>query len=453
MRVIIIGGGEVGFSIARHLAEEKIDVLMIEQREECCKRARENLDIQVHCGNGASPRVLEEAGVDSAAILIAVTNSDEVNIVACAVAARLNKSIRRIARLRDIDYLEHIEKAGSEHLGVDLVFNLDIEAARGIMDLLDAPTADAVRFFADDKLRLTGYHVQSGAPIMGRSLISLAGEYNLQELLIVAIDRDGHVIIPRGNDVIQEGDFLWFIAGPGQLQVASQLVGKTYHSLKRVMISGGTTVGFHLAQMLEERKIPCKIIEEDRERAEELAEKLEETIVINGRGIDISLLREENVADVSAFVATTSQDEDNILAAMLAHREGVARVIAMIERFEYAKVVGSIGINALVSKNVAAVATTLNLIRKGKILSSCLLGRDAEVIEYQAMETSQITKAPLKDLNFPKGAILGAIVRDGEVIIPSGDDQVLVGDRILIFTTKAALKKVERLTTVALGFF
>ncbi|MCZ7584716.1 MAG: Trk system potassium transporter TrkA [Deltaproteobacteria bacterium] len=406
MRVIVIGGGEVGLTIARHLAEEKIDVVLIEQDEARVRAAAEALDVQAIEGNGASPTVLREAGIADAGILVAVTSNDETNLMACAVASKLNNSIHRIARVRNPDYMHHIEQYGAEHLGVNLVFNLDVETARAIMHLLDAPAADAVRYFADGKVRLTGYQIQPDAPVIGRHLKDLAKEFDLRQILIVAIDRAGHVIIPRGDDKVQQDDFLWMIAHPDKYQVASSLVGKTFHPLKSVMIAGGTPAALHLAQQLEARGVPVKLIDENRERAEETAEQLHDAIVIHGRAIELPLLREESIGAMSSFVAATPQDEDNILAAILARREGVQRVIAMIERYDYAHVLGSIGVNALVSKNVGAVNAILSMVRKGKILSTFILGRDAEVIEYRAMETSAITKAPLKDLDFPRGALL-----------------------------------------------
>lgn len=453
MRVIVIGGGEVGFTIARHLAEEKIDVVMIEQDEARSQKARDELDISVLTGHGASPRLLTEAGIDDATIFVSVTNSDETNLVACAIAAALNPSVERLARLRNEEYIAHLEKTGAGRLGVDLVINLDVEAARGVMDLLDAPTADAVRYFADRKVRLTGFRVQPGAPIMNRTLSSLAQDFDLRRALIVAIDRGTHVVIPRGDDAIREGDFIWLIVDDENMEKMTQLVGKAFSRLRRVMIVGGTSVGYHLAKMLETRDIPCKLIEEDRATAETLAQELSRTMVIHGHGIDIALLREENVEDSSAFIAATPQDEDNILAAMIASREGVPRVIALIERRGYASVVGSIGITALVSKNVAAVNTVLGMVRKGKILGAAVLGPDAEVLEFLAMETAPVTMARIRDLEFPKGAILGALVREGEVIIPSGEDQVRPGDQLLVFTTKKAMKKVEKLFAVGVAFF
>ncbi len=453
MRIIIVGGGEVGFAIARRLSEEKIDVVMIEKSEQRCRMASEDLDIAVMCGHGASPKLLSQAGLAEGDILIAVTNSDEVNIAACAMAAKMNPNIRRIARLRRHDLMKHIKELGSEHLGIDLVINLDHEAARTIINLLDVPTADAILDFAEGKVRLNGFQIQKDAPIIGRSLIELAGEYQLRNVLIAAIGRNDHVIIPRGDDVIAPDDFLWFIAGPESIEVVSKMVGKTFHPIRRVMINGGTDVAYELAKMLERRSIGCKIIVEDRQRAEDLAEELDSTVVLHGNGIDLSLLREESIGESSAYISVSANEEDNVLSSILASREGVPRIISMIEISDYAQVLTSIGVNTIVSKNNSAVSAILAMIRKGKILSTSLLGSDAEVIEYKALETSQIVQAPLKDLKFPKGALLGAIVRNGDVIIPSGNDQVQVGDRICIFTAKQSLKKVEKLTTVAVGYF
>ncbi len=453
MRIIIVGGGEVGFAIARRISEEKIDVVMIEHNEQRCRMASEELDIAVINGHGASPKYLLKAGVDDAEILIAVTNSDDVNIATCAVAGKMNPGMRRIARLRRDDLMSHIEEFGSEHFGIDLVINLDNEAARTIINLLDVPTADSILDFAEGKIRLLGFQVQKDAPILGRSLIELAGQYQLKNVLIAAIGREGHVIIPRGDDVIQPDDFLWFIAGQENIEVVSTMVGKSFHPIRRVMINGDTNVAYELAKMLERRDIGCKLIVEDRQRAEDLAEQLDATVVLHGRGIDLSLLREENIGEVSAYISVSSREEDNVLSSMLAAREGVPRVIAMIELRDYAQVITSIGINTIVSKNNSAVSAILGMIRKGMILSTSLLGSDAEVIEYKALETSEIVEKPLKDVRFPRGALLGAIVRNGDVIIPSGNDQVQPGDRICVFTSKKALKKVEKLTTVGLGYF
>ncbi|MCB1152869.1 NAD-binding protein, partial [bacterium] len=246
---------------------------------------------------------------------------------------------------------------------------------------------------------------------------------------------------------------LWMIVGEGRMDDVSGWIGRTPYRLKRVMIAGGTAVGFHLARLLEAKGIPVKLMEPDHKRAEVWAGMLNSTVVINGKGIDLGLLREENIGDVSAFVAATDLDEDNILSAMLATKEAVPKVIAMVERSEYAHVLSSIGVHAMISKNTQAVSVILGMLRRGKILSTALLGRDAEVIEYSALETSKVTSAPLKDLDFPKGALLACIVRDDQLIIPSGETHVQVGDHILVFTMKKSVKKVEKMMTVALGYF
>ena len=212
-------------------------------------------------------------------------------------------------------------------------------------------------------------------------------------------------------------------------------------------------VGGHITKMLEELDIPTKLLEPDLARCEQLAMEREHTVVLNGQGIDLKLLREENIGESSAFVAVTDEDEENILSALLARKEGVPKVIALMERLDYESVVSTIGVNNIVSKNMAAVSMIMGNLRKGRILSSSVIGSYAEVIEYVAMETSEITGASLVDLSFPRGSIVGAIVREDEVIIPRGGDRVRPGDRVLIFALKESIPKVEKLLTVKLEYF
>lgn len=453
MHAIVIGGGEVGYTIAAQLAAEKANVVLIESDEQRCQYVRERLDVSVLQGNGASPRLLQQAGIDDANVLFAVANSDETNLLSCRVGSLLNASVRRVARVRNHDLIEHLRHFGAATHGVDQVLNLDEETVAGIMNLLEIPTADSIRIFADGRIRLAGFRVEDHAPIVGMTLIEAAKNFDLYNFLIVSIERDNRLIIPRGADRILKGDFLWVVAEKGHLHALSGALGKTLHPLRSVVIVGSSSVARGLAGELENRHVPCKMIVSDRDRAEQLAGELGDAVIIHGSGIDLELLREEGVADASSFVAVSEVDEDNILSSMLAKREGVPKVVCLLDRREYEKVITSVGVSALVPKNIAAANLVLGLVRKGKILSSSVLGTEAEVIEYSAMETSAIVSAPLKDIRFPKGSLLGAIVRDGEVIIPTGTVQVRPGDRVLIFTLRGAVKQVEKLVTVGLGFF
>ncbi|UCD84447.1 MAG: Trk system potassium transporter TrkA [Deltaproteobacteria bacterium] len=454
MKVIIIGAGEIGFNIARKLSSENKDVILIDSSEEKIRRAQECLDVQCILGRGSRPGILKEAGIDTAEIVIAVTNSDEVNMIACLIAGSQSKVPVKIARIRDPDYTGNNTILGKEHLGIDLVINPEREAADKILRLLEVPGATEIVEFAEGKVKLVEFLVEPGSYVAGKRLKELDETHPNQRVLIASISRGNKLIIPKGEDAIQVGDLVSVVTVKNAVSEVQEVLGKKNGRTKTVMISGVGFVGLYLAQKLEERGLSVKVIENDAVKCSELAEKLNRTIVLQGDSSDQSLLLEENINEVDAFLAVSQDEEANILSSLLAKRLGAKRVYALVNKSSYMPVVTTIGVDVMVSPRLAAVGRILQFVRRGRVLSVAQLdGEEAEAIEFVALETSDIVNKPLKNLRFPKGAIVGAVVRGEEIIIPRGNDSILPDDRVIIFALGKAIPKVEKALTVKLEYF
>ncbi len=448
---MIVGGGEIGATLAEHLSRESKDVIVIEADEARVRELRDAADVSVVHGNGSNPEVLKAAGLDEAEMLIAVTNSDEVNIVASLVATKQSVIRTNIARVRDPDLAAAVP-ALFEDDPLDLNINPEEVAARNILKTLRVPGAAGVFDFADGRVQVGAFTVDQDCATVGVPLFELANKFDF-DFNIVAISRRGPAFIPDGRSQIEIGDKIYAAGSPEALSELASLLGKPNVDTRRIVIAGGGNITYHLAQMLEDEEISCKIIEADAGRCKYLAERLGRSVILHGAATDPDLLREENVGSTDAFLAFTKDEEDNILAALLAKRAGAARVMALVNKPSYASLVMTIGVDAVISPNAAAVSAILHFIRKGKVVSVTTVGEEAaEALEVVALETSELVGKPLKEGGF-KNAIVGAIVRGDEVHIPSGEDIIEVGDHVVIFALKSAIPDVERLMMVQLRYF
>ncbi|MEW6666101.1 MAG: Trk system potassium transporter TrkA [Thermodesulfobacteriota bacterium] len=452
MKIIIVGAGEVGFHIAQRLSEENQDVFLIDKDPDKIKRITENLDVQAILGPGTSPEMLKIAGIEDADMLVAATDSDEVNLIACLLARHLNRYIVKVARVRNPEYLREKDLFSQDLLAVDQIINPQSVMVEGIRNLMTVPGASDVIDFVEGKVKLIGINIPPKSPLAGRQLLSFKGMEG--KLLVGAIVREDQVFIPRGEDAIQERDLVYLVARAHELPQELGLFNREEQGTRRVMIVGAGQTGLGLAAALDHTKLNVKIIEKDAQKCGSLAEKLEKVIVIHGDGTDKELLLEENIADTDFMVSITGDEESNVLISLLAKRLGARRCITRVNKLSYIPLVSAIGIDTVVSARFSAIRAILQYIRKGRIISVApLKGEHAEAIEAEALETSDIVNTPLSRVKFPKGALVGAVVRREEIIIPRGDTIIQPQDRLIIFALRNVLPKLERLLTVKLDFF
>ncbi|MBW2182968.1 MAG: Trk system potassium transporter TrkA [Deltaproteobacteria bacterium] len=454
MNFIIAGAGEVGYHLASRLSQEKMDVVVIEKDEGKVKHVIDTLDVQTIHGSGSSVEILKQAGIEDADMLIAVTDSDEVNMISCLVASAQTKVPIKIARIRNPEYAQDIGILGEKNLNIDLTINPEQEMVRTISRLVEIPDATDVVEFAEGRVRITGIKVDPNSYVIGKKLKNLDKENEKHDIIIAAIFRDDKVIIPRGDDIIQENDLVYAVTEASKILTITNYFKEKERHTQRVMILGGGEIAVELAQRFEKKNIKTKIIEHNEQRCLEIAEKLEKTIVLRGDGTDRELLEEENIKDVDVFITISESEQTNILVSLLAKRLGAKKVISLINNLTYTSLVSNIGVDVVISPHLSAISRILQFIRKGKVLSVASFHKEnAEAIEIVALETSDLVNKPLRDIKFPRGAIIGAVVRDKEIIIPTGDTLILPDDRVIIFTLTSAIPSVEKTLTVKMDYW
>jgi len=455
LKIIIVGAGEVGFHIAQRLSFENKEVLVIDRNPDALKRIAEHLDVQTYEGSGSSPKVLADAGIHNTDILLAVTDSDETNLIACMFANMLAPHTVRLARIRNEDYTAFQSTLTENTLHINMIINPDVEVVKSIMRLMSVPGAIEISEFAGGKIKLIGVRIDSHSPLHGTRLMHLRDKAGLIDFIIGALVRENRLIIPTGKDAIHAGDVVYFLCDEKNLQKVLRFFGKRDEPIKNVLIVGGGNVGFKLAEELDRRKtFHTRLVERDPERCELLAANLDRTVVLNGDGTDQELLQEENIAAMDVVISLTGDEETNILSCLLSKSLGAKRTITRINKFAYMPLVQAIGIDHLVSPRLSAVNSILHNIRRGKVISTVSIkGDEAEALEAIALENSYVVGRPLKDLNFPKGALILCILRDDSVLIPTGDSVIDPQDRIIILSTRSTIHKVEYALTVKLEYF
>jgi len=454
LRIIIIGAGQVGFHIASRLAMEKKDVVVVDKDAEALRQVFENLDVQTVQGCGSSPVILEESGIKGADILLAVTDSDETNLVAAFFTSLLSPNTIKLARIRGEEYLSYQDILMQEPYGIDVIINPEQEAVKIVETLLRVPGAVDVGEFAEGRIKLVGVRLEGDCPVIGTKLSDLRAKTGELKLLVGAIVRNEKLIIPSGDNMLQENDLVYFVSEEKDLKSALKIFGKRAEPFNRILLVGGGNLGLKLAMTLEGMSIHTKLIEKNPDRCRALAEKLNKVVVLQGDGSDQDLLREENVQNMDVVLTLTDDEETNILSSLLAKRMGAHKTITRINKFSYLPLVAVIGLEHVVSSRLAAINTILHRIRRGKVLSAMALkGEEAEVLEAVALETSDIAGKPLKKISFPRNALVVAIIRDEEVIIPTGNSVISPDDRIIILSTRQAIPQVEKALMVKLEYF
>jgi trk system potassium uptake protein TrkA len=445
MKIVVIGAGEVGTHITSLLSEDGNDVILVEADPGRAARAQSDLDALVVEGNGASVAVLDQAGAAGAEMIVAVTDVDEVNIVACVSGKALGIP-RRIARVKNKDYSRHGADRSMREVGVDLMINPDLVAALEIERLISLPGATDVSDFGGARARMIGAYVTEDAPALGVPLKEMDARFGPQPATVVALVRDGATIIPDGDTVLLPGDHAYLVGKLGAMAAIMSLLGLYVEPAKNVMIVGAGPISRHLAVQLAEHKMQVKIVEVKKEKAERVASELDKVMVLNGDGTDVDLLKDEMVGEMDAFVAASNDEETNIMSCLLARHLGAKKTIALIRRSNYIPLVPVVGIDAAVSVRLSTAAAIMKFCRRGEIVSFAQLKEnEAEFLELVAHADNPIVRKPLSEVNFPKGAVVGSVIRGPRVIVPRGETQVQPGDRVVVFALPKAVEAVEKM--------
>jgi trk system potassium uptake protein TrkA len=459
MKIIICGAGLVGSSIARQLSMEGNDITVIDQSPELIQNINDTLDVRAQVGFASHPTVLEAAGAESADMIIAVTLSDEINMVACQVANSLFNVPTKIARVRNQNYLKpewnHLFR--QDHMSIDFIISPEIEVAHAVINRLHVPGAIDTIPFIDGMVKVIGLRCDDDCPMINMSLGRIQKKMLDAGVSILGLLRNEDFLVADEGQNLLEGDELYFSCDVKNVQRAMAMFGHEEREARRILIIGGGNVGLFLAEMLEKESadIKIKLIEVDRERAEYVADKLNKTTVINGSALSQEILEEANVAVSETVIAVSNDDEVNILSSLMAKRFGGQRVVTLVNNSAaYSPLTSSLGIDVAINPREITVSSILQHIRKGRIVSvhSICKGK-AEVIEAEAVEASSVVGKRMEDLDLPRGIVIGSIVRNGNVIVPDEDTIIKAGDRIIILSLANMVGKVEKVFSVKFEFF
>ena len=449
MRVVVVGAGDIGLQLSKRLGHEQHDIHLIEADRDKVLRASEQLDAFVVEGNGASLANLREAGIEQAAVLAAVTDNDEVNLMACRLAKKIGVETT-IARVRSDEFTRPDFILSPRELGTDTIIHPERETADAVVRLLHRSNATCAVEFEGGKIQMLGLPLERSSALLNVPLAELLERHNHPPMRIVAIERNHHTLVPGGGDQLLNGDQVFVVCDPDYIPTFVELTGNKPLPMRNVMILGGGMIGRFIAQDVGDRHIKphanVKIIEGDQRRAQRIADDIPHALVIHGDGTDLDLLRSEGLNEMDAFVAVTGDDERNIITSLLAKQLHVPRVIAMVNKVEYFDVTPDLGLDALVSKQLLTVNAVQRTISRRDVASiASVPGLNASVTEYIAQRRSRITRRPLSKINFPADAIVGAVMKNGHMEIPSGDTQIEAGDRAVVFALSHAAQEAERL--------
>jgi trk system potassium uptake protein TrkA len=456
MKIIILGAGQVGRTAAHHLAREAAnEVTVVDVNDELLRDLQDRLDIRTLVGSGTQPSVLEAAGARDADIFIALTNSDEVNMVACQIAWSLfNKDATRIARIRSADFTRHTKLFSNEDraFAVDVPISPEQLVTEHVVHLIKYPGALQVLDFADGRIRLVGVKALSGGALVGQQLKQLPTHIAGRDARVAAIYRGGQSIKPEGETVIEHGDEVFFIAAREDIRLVMNEMQKLEDPVRRVVIAGGGNIGFRLAQTLEVNH-QVKLIERDPRRARRVSEQLSNTIVLSGDAADEELLLEENIDSADVFVAVTNAEEANILSAMLAKRLGCHKVMALINRPAYAELMQSGSIDIALSPQQVTIGSLLAHVRRGDVVRVHSLRRGAaealEVIVHGVQGEGRVIGKRIENIPLPEGTTIAAIARGDQVLIAHHDTMIQRDDHVILFLTdRRHVEAVERLFDV-----
>ena len=450
MKCIIVGVGKVGYSLAANLCAEGHEITVIDNNRRRLDIMEEHFNLTTIEGNAAKMATLKEADIENADLLIAVTEKDELNMVACFVAKNAGAA-STIARVRNPGYSDFDDKARLDALGIDMLINPEKVSAEDIGRLIDYPEANYVGFFGNGRDQMLELRLSEDCPHLN---VPLRAMNTPAACIMVAIEREGKLIIPRGDDVLKSGDELLILANTKEMPQIEKYLGIEVNKPHNIVILGGSLAGFYLAEHLEKRvpRLNVKILEDDYERCEEMAQTLNHTVIINSGGSSFSLYEDENISDADVFIATTEDDKENLFACVLAKNLGAHKTIAQIRGSEYAPVLENAGVDKIVSPSRLTADRILRFIDRSRILSLTRFNDSSgQVTEYVIPDNAKCTGIPLNKLDFPKKAIICMIIRGKTHIIANGSDHLEPGDAVLVFSMPEALKDVEKMLSEARG--
>jgi len=445
MRIVIIGAGDVGYYLAQRLSYEKHDLTLIESDPEKCARVRDTLDVSVIQGDASSQIILREAGLPSADMLIAASGIDEVNLIACLTASKMG--VRwKVARVRNPDYYHPSSILTGKDLGVDLFIHPEEEVVEEIIRLLMRSSASEIVEFENGKILVVGLKLDPSCRHLNLQLKEIGTELERRNFRVVAIQRGDRTIIPTGEDYLYRNDEIFVLTKAESLQDVLSFYGKSEEKLEKIMILGGGKIGRGVAQRLEEKKLQVTLIESNREKSVQIASRLRKTTVVQADGLELDALAQEGILDMDAFIAVTSDDENNIISCLLAKHLKIRKTVALVNKLTYLPLMPVIGIDATVNLRLATAGAILRFVRRGSILSvASFHGIDAEAIEFNVTRSDRFEKKTLKQLHLPDGMLIAAIVRGEEVIVPYGNSVIQGGDKVIVFSLPKAIPSLEKL--------
>ncbi len=443
MRIVIAGAGEVGTHLAKMLSNEHHDILIIDPEESRLKPIDSSLDVMTYQGSATSVKLLKDALGKKTDLFIAVAHLEDTNITSAILAKRLG-AVKTIARIDNRDYLEHGTKEFFKSMGIDSLIYPELIAAKEVIGLLHETGTTEFMEFSGGMLSLYVQKLDSNAPVVNRKLKDVAIDLKNISFRAVAIKRNEETIIPRGEEKFREGDLVFVVSTREGIKDMMKFSGKENFVAKRIMILGGSRIGRRVAQSLQ-KECFIKLIDYDADKCEMLADELENTLVIHGDGRDANLLIQEGIARKDVFVALTGNSETNILACLLANQQGVKKTIAEVENMEYIHLAENSGIDTIINKKLSAASRIFRHTTNPNVTQvKCMTGTDAEVLEYRVPEGSKIVKGKIRDIHFPKGAIVGGGTRDGRPFIATGDTEIKANDKVVVFTLPHAFEKMSK---------
>lgn len=457
MKIIILGAGQVGSNLAFGLVSEANDITVVDVDEAKLNWLQDRYDLRTVCGQAAHPSILRQAGAEDADMLVAVTQNDEINMLACRLAATLFRIPTKIARIRALDYMKHPEIFAPENMAVDFVISPEQEVTNYLRRLIDYPEALQVVDFADGRIRLVAMRAHFGGPLVGHELRDIRKHLPKLDARVAAIFRRDRMFVPEGRTVIEDGDEVFFIAATENIRAVMKEMRRADKSVRRVMIAGGGNIGSRLAAALE-GDYQVKLIDRNKKNAEQLAAQLKHTMVFTGNATDEELLLQENIDDMDVFCALTNDDEDNIMSCLLAKRMGARKVVALINRSTYVDLLQGGEIDIALSPAQATISPLLTHIRRGDMVAVHSLRRGAveamEAVVHGDRNSSKLVGRRIEEVELPEGVSIGAILRGDEVIIAHHDTVIEPEDHVILFVpNKRLIPKVEKLFQVGMGFF